>query len=180
MRTALLALVVAMTALASGCASIVNGSNQSISVETRDQARMVKNATCKLTNDKGTWYVDTPGSVIVHRSYDDLSIRCDKDAYDAGLATVKSSTKAMMFGNILFGGIIGGAVDAGTGAGYDYPALITVQMGKEQVIEAPKPAAQTNPPAAGTQTGAAPAPTPGLVQTSAPVNQSPAVSSPPK
>jgi hypothetical protein len=34
----------------------------------------------------------------------------------------------MMFGNILAGGIIGGAIDAGTGAGYDYPTTITVPL----------------------------------------------------
>ncbi len=34
----------------------------------------------------------------------------------------------MAFGNILFGGIIGGAVDAGSGAAYDYPANIVVHL----------------------------------------------------
>ncbi len=37
-------------------------------------------------------------------------------------------------------GVIGAAVDAGTGAAFDYPATIRVQMGEETVIEyeAPK------------------------------------------
>lgn len=171
MRAIQIAMAIAVLAFASGCASIVNGSNQSLSVEARDQGKMVKNATCKLTNDKGTWYVDTPGSVTVHRSYDDLAIRCEKSAYEPGLATVKSSTKAMMFGNILFGGIIGGAVDAGTGAGYDYPSLITVQMGQETVIAPPPPEAGASPSQDAPRATGAPASSPGLVQTSAPSSQ---------
>lgn len=181
MKTYFVAIVIAMTALASGCASIVNGSNQSLSVQARDKARSVKNASCELSNDKGTWYVNTPGSVTVHRSYDDLIVRCEKDKYDPGIATVKSSTKGMMFGNILFGGIVGGAVDAETGAGYDYPSLITVKMGETQTIEAPKPAPQANAPASqnAAQTGAAASP--GLMQTNAQGNQSPAqIGAPPK
>ncbi len=38
-------------------------------------------------------------------------------------------------GNILPKGVIGAAVDAGTGAAFDYPATIRVQMGEETVIE---------------------------------------------
>lgn len=144
MRTAFIALVVAMASLASGCASIVSGSQQSISVETRQKGLMVKNATCKLNNTRGTWYVNTPGSVTVSRSFEDLAIQCEKEKYDPGLANVKSSTKAMMFGNILFGGVIGGAVDASTGAGYDYPSLIHVEMGETITIEPPKPAAEAS------------------------------------
>ena len=34
----------------------------------------------------------------------------------------------MAFGNILIGGVIGVGVDVATGAAYDYPDLITVQM----------------------------------------------------
>ncbi len=139
MRTVLIALVIAMACLASGCASIVSGSQQSISVETRQKGQLVKNATCKLNNNKGTWYVNTPGSVTVNRSFDDLAVQCEKEKYDPGIANVKSSTKAMMFGNLIFGGIIGGAVDAGTGAGYDYPSLIHVEMGQTTTIE-PAPA----------------------------------------
>jgi hypothetical protein len=113
-----------------GCASIVSGTNQSVSVETRANADPVVGATCKLTNNKGTWFVTTPGSATVHRSFEDLQIRCDKEALDPAISSVKSSTKGMAFGNILFGGLIGAGVDISTGAAYDYPVLITVPMSK--------------------------------------------------
>ena len=61
-RSAALAGVV----LVSGCASITTGQNQPLTVETPG----CNGATCKLFNDKGTWYVTaTPGSTVVNRSY---------------------------------------------------------------------------------------------------------------
>jgi hypothetical protein len=113
-----------------GCASIVSGHNQPLSVTTQGQGGAdVAGAKCTLSNDKGTWYVTTPGSVTVHRSFNDLSVNCAHDAFDPGVTTVKSATKGMAFGNILFGGIIGAGVDMSSGAAYDYPSLIPVGMG---------------------------------------------------
>ncbi len=149
-----------------GCASIVNGQNQSVSVESRTDSGPISGANCKLSNNKGTWFVTTPGSTMVQRSFEDLSVRCDKDTLEPGLVSVKSSTKAMAFGNIIFGGVIGAGVDMSTGAAYDYPTLITVQMGKSTTQAAPPQAApaQASPaqatptaPAAGTSAPPAPA-----------------------
>lgn len=110
--------------LLSGCASIVSGTNQSVTVDTPSCAA----ALCKLTNDKGEWAVTTPGSVVVHRAYGPLSIICAKEGFTSGVASVNSTTKGMAFGNLLFGGIIGAGVDMGTGAAYDYPTSIMVPM----------------------------------------------------
>jgi len=85
--------------------------------------------------------VNTPGTVSVHRSYDPLNINCKKSGEQPGIATVNSATKGMAFGNVLAGGIIGAAVDMGTGAAYDYPPLITVRMGKSTEIGKPAKAA---------------------------------------
>lgn len=139
MKALVIASALVVTCFASGCASIVSGSNQSLSVEASQKGQVVAGATCRLANDKGTWFVNTPGTVTVHRSYDDLNVRCEKEKVDPGLVVAKSSTKAMMFGNIIFGGIIGGAVDAGTGAAYDYPSIIRVEMGTTTTIDVPKP-----------------------------------------
>jgi len=71
--------------LGSGCASIVSGQNQSISVETLGkQGEAVMSANCKLSNNKGTWFVTSPGSVSVRRSYEDLLIDCEKDNQSPG------------------------------------------------------------------------------------------------
>lgn len=142
--------VLSISAFATGCASIVSGTNQSVSVETRNKGVQVANANCKLTNDKGTWFVATPGTVTVNRSYNEMAVRCEKDGIDPGLLTAKSSTKGMAFGNIIFGGIIGAGVDMSTGAAYDYPSLFTIEMGQAIVI-APPAAEQSR--AEATQTG---------------------------
>ena len=64
-----LLVVVALCVLDAGCASIVPGTNQSLSIETRNNGEAVNNANCKLHNDKGTGFVTTPGSVTVNRSF---------------------------------------------------------------------------------------------------------------
>ena len=47
-----------------------------------------------------------------------------------------------MFGNIFIGGGIGAIVDHGTGAGYEYPAFIQVQMAAFRKIELPYPSVE--------------------------------------
>ena len=124
-KTAASALIVATTVLSSGCASIVNGNHQPVSVDTGN----VQNASCSLSNNKGTYFVNnTPGTVTVNRSFDAISVTCQKNGYHTTVKTVGSTTKAMAFGNILFGGVIGAGVDMADGAAYDYPANISVQM----------------------------------------------------
>ncbi len=148
MRATLMAAVLAGAAGLTGCASIVSGTSQVVSVETLHPSGNVAGASCKLENDKGVYYVTTPGTVTVHRAYGDMNVKCEKPGYDAGLATFKSSTKGMMAGNILFGGVIGAGVDASTGAAYDYPVLLQVMLGQQPGMPAAAPA--TAPVAAAT------------------------------
>ena len=156
----------AAAVLSTGCASIVNGQNQSLSVKTNGADAEVVGAKCTLNSNKGTWYVTTPGSVTVQRSYNDMMVTCKKDGMEDGTAAVKSSTKAMAFGNILFGGIIGAAVDTSTGAAYDYPDLITIVMGKNSALGGPAAAATAAPtPAATAAPGAATTPATKAVDT---------------
>ena len=110
-----------------GCASITTGTNQSVSVKTGS----VSGAQCSLENNKGTWYIpSTPGSVVVNRSFNDLSVKCEKKGYPLASKSVSSSTKAMAFGNVVFGGVVGAGVDIADGAAYDYPNTINVPMRK--------------------------------------------------
>lgn len=132
----LIASVVVLSFALTGCASITTGHNQPLSVETRDPGgKQVSGAACRLVNDKGTYFINTPGTVGVKRSYEDMHVHCTKEQLEPGVATVKSSTKGMAFGNILFGGVIGAAVDVGSGAAYDYPPLLTVIMGKSITVD---------------------------------------------
>ena len=102
------------------CASIVSGDQQIVSVETPE----CEAAKCKLTNGQGTYYVSpTPGTVTVNRSASTMILECSKGAAKEN-STVESGTKAMSFGNIIFGGIIGAGVDMSTGAAYLYPDVM--------------------------------------------------------
>lgn len=125
--------------LTSGCASVTGSPNQSVSVQAREQnGGEVTGAACELTNNKGKWFVTTPGSVMIHRSNDDMQVLCNKTGYEPGRAAVVSETKGSMFGNILVGGGIGAIIDHNTGSAYEYPALIQILMGAFSKIEAPK------------------------------------------
>ena len=68
-------LILFMITILSGCASITESKNQSMSVTTGD----VTGAMCTLANSKGSYYVTTPGSVMVRNACDQLSISCTKE-----------------------------------------------------------------------------------------------------
>ena len=153
-----------MAALAStGCASIVGGTSQVVSVETNAAGRSAPGARCALSNPKGEYFVTTPGTVTINRAYDDLIVRCTLAGHDPGSTSVKSTTKAMAFGNLIFGGVVGGAVDIASGAAYEYPVMITVEM--QAVAAAPGASAS------GTAAAAAPAPAPAPAPAIVPVGQ---------
>lgn len=165
----------AAAVLSTGCASIVNGQNQSLSVKTNAADAEVVGAKCTLVSNKGTWYLTSPGSVTVQRSFQDLNVTCKKEGMADGIAAVKSGTKAMAFGNIIFGGIIGAAVDTSTGAAYDYPDLITIVMGQTSSLGGPVAAgAKTNASTAATSASATPAVTTPPAAPTAPAETKPA------
>lgn len=158
----------------SGCASIVNGVNQPVSVVAKSPENAdVVGARCTLTNSKGEWYTTTPGSVVVHRAYGNMAVNCVHPTY-TGVTSVKSTTKAMAFGNIIFGGLIGVGVDVGTGSAYDYPDLIAVSMSPSIGGMTP-----TVLPLASTAVIQAPVPTPPPAPVPVAVAQQPIAPSPP-
>jgi len=160
-RSAAVAAAVVSALVCAGCASIVSGHNQSISVVSTNQGVDLIGAHCSLVNDKGTWYATTPGSVTVRRSFTDLAVDCAADTAPRGRVAVKSTTKGMVAGNLLFGGVIGVGVDTVSGAAYDYPAVITVRMGRtiDAATYASEAASQASMARAGVPSQAAPAAT---------------------
>lgn len=124
-RFTLTIFIASETVVSSGCASIVSGQNQVISVDTPG----CEGAKCELSNDKGKWYVaQTPGTTIVNRSYNNLQVICNKEGFPTSTISIPSTTKGMAFGNILLGGIIGAGIDVNSGAAYDYPQSISVPI----------------------------------------------------
>lgn len=131
-----LILSIALTALTTGCASITTGAHQTVTVSTRHQGVNLDGAACELVNDKNKWSIITPGTINIERSTQEMVVRCELAGYETGLTVLRPSA-GMVWGNLFAGGLIGYAVDSGQGAGFDYPALITIDLIKQ--IEKPKP-----------------------------------------
>ncbi len=114
-------IITLLTLFLYNCASITQGSDQIVTVDTPN----CPGAQCKLTNKDGTYYINqTPGTVTINKSGSQLSVECYKG--DArSVSSSSSSVENMAWGNILIGGIIGGGVDMATGAAYKYPGLIS-------------------------------------------------------
>ena len=84
---------------------------------------------CILSNDAGRWYVIAPGRVTVTRNKGPLSISCKKQ----GIAIADERVEAQLntgnlVGNLITTAGIGHYVDRYSGAGYGYPATLTVLM----------------------------------------------------
>lgn len=124
--------------LLTGCASVSGGNVQKMYIRTQMQdGAVVTDAECVLNNDKGSWRVRSPGDTSIVRSNKPMEVKCDKAPLAQGAATVESGTRGAMFGNILFGGVVGAVVDHSSGAAYEYVEIINIIMGKMVAIAAP-------------------------------------------
>lgn len=128
-----------------GCASITGSRNQPVSVTCTSEGKLVNGANCNLMNDKGQWFVTTPGTVMIQKAYGDLAITCKKDDF-TGAATFKSASEGAVWGNVIAGGLIGYAVDASSGAGFSYPQSMNVNLGGGSA--APAQSGKQTPPEA--------------------------------
>lgn len=110
--------------LLQGCASFLSDGSQPVTVVTPH----CPGAQCTLTNSKGTFLVEkTPATISIRKAYGDLQVNCTKGK-DHNEQKFESSAIGSMYGNILLGGIIGGAIDAGTGKGFEYETRIENQL----------------------------------------------------
>lgn len=113
---------------ATGCASVIEGGDQTINVSTTgcEEHGVIQ---CSAVNDDGSSQLTAPASVSVDKDMDDLTISCrSKDKVAHGEVIVESTYEAWNAGNILLGGVIGVGVDAATGAMWNYPSSVIVPM----------------------------------------------------
>jgi hypothetical protein len=125
MKLSAVAALAALGAAASGCATIVEGTTQSVSVNTTP----VQGAQCTLINSQGTWYTTSPGSVVVHKTKTNLDVTCQKEGYQPGHLVAVSHFGATTAGNVIAGGVVGIGVDAMSGADFHYDNPIVVPLG---------------------------------------------------
>ncbi|MDB5416465.1 MAG: hypothetical protein JWR10_4800 [Rubritepida sp.] len=111
--------------LTSACATITTGTSQSITVTSEPTQ-----AICQVHREGLLVGAvnPTPGTLTVSRSSRDMTVRCERAGHQPGVAALPANFQAMTLGNILFGGLIGLAVDASSGAISQYPAAVHVTM----------------------------------------------------
>ena len=76
------------------CASITQGSDQIITIDTPN----CPGAQCKLTNKDGTYFInETPGTVTINKSRSQLSVECSKGD-NKDVTSSSSSVENMAWG----------------------------------------------------------------------------------
>jgi hypothetical protein len=151
---------------AGGCASITNGTSQSINVNS-DPGE----ADCTLSRGgRELATVKTPAPVKVKRESKTIQVVCKKEGYRDGETSMDARFETATLGNLIVGGVVGLAVDAASGAYQRYdgfvmvhltplPPAAAVQPTTAPATPAPTAAAASSRPVASTAgEGSAPAP----------------------
>jgi hypothetical protein len=143
----------ALTAGLGGCATVTRGTSQQFTVESTPpgaQARTTSGFSCEAT----------PCTFRVQRK-DSFTVTVSKAGYKTATADVKpkvaSEGAAGFLGNALIGGVIGAAVDVGSGATLDLtpnPLHLTLEAA-DTPVAAPAPAVAAAQPAPAEATKAA-------------------------
>jgi hypothetical protein len=125
--------------LLSACATIVNGSSQTVTVSTTPAG-----ATCTVdrVGARIGAVAQTPGSMRLDKSKNDLSVTCSKPGFQTATVSKAPSFGGATFGNLIAGGVIGVVVDAASGANYEYPGDIRLELAAEAPAALPPLALQ--------------------------------------
>lgn len=128
MRKIFVSFVIASSIALTGCASIVSGTNQPITVES-----VPYGGACTINRNGNTIanLPTTPMTVTVERSAFPMAVRCTRDGFEPGSVAVESELNGWIFGNIFFGGPIGVIVDSVTGAGRKYAETVRVYLNEK-------------------------------------------------
>jgi hypothetical protein len=129
-----LAVVAVLAVATSGCASIVKGSSETLTINTVPAT----GAVCTLVNGRGTWRVHAPGRIRVKRSDEDMGVTCRAQGYADASGTISSDFQTWALGNVLVGGLVGLAVDWSTGAINDYERHFELPMYPSQGYRPPE------------------------------------------
>ena len=125
LKRPLVAVVLAITALLGGCASLLEEDTQEVNVRFMCAEKNLV-ATCDLKNDKGRWRLSTPGKATVINDTSQLEISCKAPFIPSFKVSVMPMPSMGMLGNLLFGGVVGAAVDVYNNSGMKYPENIDI------------------------------------------------------
>lgn len=108
----------------SGCASIASGTTQQVAIVSTPNG-----ASCDV-NRQGMMLqrVITPASPMIQKSKYDLSVQCSKSGYQDTALANKSGVEPWVFGNLIFGGLVGLLIDVSSGAQNHYDTSMSVVL----------------------------------------------------
>ena len=112
-----------------GCATIISGRSQKISVSTTpSEAKVTLNGMEQKS----------PAIFTLDRTVPSYQVTIEKEGYKTVNVTIRRGINGWIFGNIIFGGIIGVVIDCASGSVYSFsPSEIEqnlIQKGSEGVI----------------------------------------------
>jgi hypothetical protein len=120
-------LLTALSAALGGCATMTDSTGQLLELHTIAHNREVAGVGCVLANDAGRWFVVAPGRVTIERSAGPLAIDCVRQDVGSSRELVDSRfDTGKLIGNVVLSGGLGYLVDRRSGAGFAYPATLTV------------------------------------------------------
>ena len=123
------ALVLSLVVFA-GCASIIHGTSQEIAFQS-----VPDNATVVVEDAMGKQYgsCQTPCSLELKRKHE-YKVHITKAGYETATIVMDRKSDGWIWGNIVFGGLIGVIVDFSNGAAYKLaPSELTVSLQKSPI-----------------------------------------------
>ena len=114
-------LVVLSSIFLASCATIVNDANVPVSLAFSDGS----NGTCTMTNKRGSWSGNVPGTFSIRRSDDTLQYNCKTESGKTGIGGIASSMEGAKLGaSVLFFDL--GITDAITDKHRTYPSSFVI------------------------------------------------------
>ncbi len=116
-KIVMMASMIAVASLTTGCATILKGKTQKVNIATSNNKQITVNVDGKT--------VTAPGIVEVARKNENLVVSTSEKGCTPN-TSVDSSIEPVFFVNILSGGVLGSTTDYATGSMWKYDSNITV------------------------------------------------------
>ncbi len=117
--------------MVAGCATIMHGGSKQRVLISSDPIGAIATIDNSIK-------IQTPGEVKLKRGKDHVVV-FEKPGYNSGQILIDRDFSYWVVGNIVFGGLIGLAVDFGTGSAWNLdPSTITVTLTPSKVAAAPE------------------------------------------
>lgn len=117
-------LVLLLSLVVSSCSSIVNGTSQTVSINSN-----VKGADVIVN---GKTIGQTPYNGPIKRAKT-TTVTLTKSGYDTKTITLSTEVETVFWGNIIIGGVLGSTTDLASGAMYKYaPATLNIDLEKSE------------------------------------------------